>query len=209
VRLSHLNYLASAKAGIRFFDLTPGESVLSYLPFAHCYEQGMFTISLVVGLKIGFFQGNPLKLIEDCATLKPVLFPSVPRLFNKLYSAIKGKFDQATGCKRFLLNAALSAKQANLDASGAVTHCCWDRIIFNKAAGILGGKVRWMFTGSAPIDKQVLDFMKICFSCPIVEGYGLTESGASGTSMKPEDTVMGHVGGPGETMKMRVRSIPD
>ena len=66
-----------------------------------------------------------------------------------------------------------------------------------------------MFTGSAPIDKQVLDFMKICFSCPIVEGYGLTESGAAGTSMKPEDTVMGHVGGPNETIKMRVRSIPD
>lgn len=51
--------------------------------------------------------------------------------------------------------------------------------------------------------------MKICFSCPIVEGYGLTESGASGTAMDPEDTITGHVGGPGETLKMRLRSIPD
>jgi len=50
--------------------------------------------------------------------------------------------------------------------------------------------------------------LKICFSCPIIEGYGLTESGASGTSVKPEDLVRGHVGGPNETLKLRVRSIP-
>ena len=96
-----------------------------------------------------------------------------------------------------------------MEANGTVHHCCYDKLLFSKAAAILGGKVRWMFTGSAPIDKQVLSFLKICFSCPIVEGYGLTESGASGTSMKPEDTIMGHVGGPGVTMKMRLRSIPD
>jgi long-chain acyl-CoA synthetase len=103
-------------------------------------------------LKIGFYQGNPLKLIEDCATLKPVLFPSVPRLYNKIYSVLKGRFDTLTGCKRWLVDRGLAAKQANLDASGSVSHCFWDRLLFSKAAGILGGKVRWMFTGSAPID---------------------------------------------------------
>ena len=88
VKLNHRNFLTSAMAGVSSLGLVEGESVLSYLPFAHVYEQAMFCISLFVGLKIGFYQGNPLKLIEDCATLKPAIFPSVPRLYNKIYSSL-------------------------------------------------------------------------------------------------------------------------
>lgn len=69
--------------------------------------------------------------------------------------------------------------------------------------------MRQMVTGSAPIDKQVIDFLKICFSCPILEGYALTETSASGTLMVPEDRVTGHVGGPVEAIKLRVKSLPD
>ena len=74
---------------------------------------------------------------------------------------------------------------------------------------MLGGNVRAMLTGSAPIDKQVIDFLKICFSCPIQEGYGLTESSASGAFMRPDDMVTGHVGGPVHVMKMRIKSLPE
>lgn len=53
---------------------------------------------------MGYYQGSPLKLVEDCLVLQPTLFPSVPRLYNKIYGRIKGQFDAATGCKRWLLN---------------------------------------------------------------------------------------------------------
>lgn len=66
-----------------------------------------------------------------------------------------------------------------------------------------------MITGSAPIDKQVLDFLKICFSCPILEGYGLTESSASGCLMTADDMVTGHVGGPVEVCKFRLKNLPE
>ena len=66
-----------------------------------------------------------------------------------------------------------------------------------------------MITGSAPIDKQVIDFLKICFSCPIQEGYGLTESSASGCIMDDQDPVTGHVGGPIEVTKIRIKSLPE
>ena len=82
-------------------------------------------------------------------------------------------------------------------------------LLFSKAAGMLGGNVRAMLTGSAPIDKQVIDFLKICFSCPIQEGYGLTESSACGAFMTQDDKVTGHVGGPVEVMKMRLKSLPE
>jgi len=204
-----MNLLGAAKAGAKNTDLQPGEAIISYLPFTHSFEQGLFSFSLYRGLKIGFYQGNPLKLVEDCAALKPSLFPSVPRLYNKIFGALQARFNALTGCKRWLLNKGLAAKMANLETTGAVRHGCYDTLLFGKAAGMLGGQVRQMLTGSAPIDKQVIDFLKICFSCPIQEGYGLTESSASGCLMTPEDRVTGHVGGPVEVMKMRLKDLPE
>ena len=72
----------------------------------------------------------------------------------------------------------------------------WDRIIFAKMKTLLGGEVRIMVTGSAPIAGEVLDFLKICFSAPICEGYGMTETTASGTLTYADDLESGHVGGP-------------
>ena len=66
-----------------------------------------------------------------------------------------------------------------------------------------------MLTGSAPLSKDVIDFLKICFSCPILEGYGLTESAAGTCIMDPEDIVTGHVGGPCESVKFRLKDLPE
>ena len=137
------------------------------------------------------------------------MFPSVPRLYNKIYGAIQARFNALTGCKAWLLRKGLASKQANLEATGAVRHGCYDTILFGAIKNMLGGQVRQMLTGSAPIDKQVIDFLKICFSCPIQEGYGLTESSASGCLMSQDDKVTGHVGGPCEVMKMRLKSLPE
>jgi len=61
-----------------------------------------------------------------------------------------------------------------------VTSGCYDAILFSKVAKVLGGKVKMLGTGSAPMDKEVIDFLKVCFSCPMGEGYGLTETAAHG-----------------------------
>jgi len=66
-----------------------------------------------------------------------------------------------------------------------------------------------MVTGSAPIDKAVLDFLKICFCCPIMEGYGLTESAAGSCITDPADPLSGHVGGPTEYVKFRLKDLPE
>jgi len=66
-----------------------------------------------------------------------------------------------------------------------------------------------MVTGSAPIDKDVIDFLKICFCCPIMEGYGLTESAAGSAVMDVADTITGHVGGPVESVKFRLKDLPE
>ena len=66
-----------------------------------------------------------------------------------------------------------------------------------------------MATGSAPIEKAVLDFLKVAFSCPVIEGYGLTESATAGCGTDRFDPVAGHVGGPREGAKLRLRDLPE
>lgn len=66
-----------------------------------------------------------------------------------------------------------------------------------------------MASGGAPIEEAVLDFIKICFSCPFGQGYGLTETGTSGCSTKKTDRTSGHVGGPTGGGAIRLRDLPD
>lgn len=88
-QLTHGNFLSTATAAIHCgFDVNHEDCYISYLPLAHSFEKVLFTMSLVVGVKIGFYAGNVLKLTDDCQVLQPTMFPSVPRLYNKIYDKI-------------------------------------------------------------------------------------------------------------------------
>jgi len=207
VKLSHKNILASAYTIIPYSHITTEESCVSYLPYPHSFEQVLTFYGVVVGSKIGYYSGDPSKITADCALLKPALFPSVPRLYNRIYTTLKSKLDAQKGCSGWLARHALEAKLFYARRDGTATHSCYDKIIFKKMAALLGGNVRFMITGSAPIDSQVLDLLKVCFCCPFMEGYGLTEtSGGSGVT-HPNDPVTGHVGGPLPCVKWRFKDI--
>ena len=209
MKLTHNNILSNSRCMINRVTIARGDTVISYLPYTHSFEQALFGWSCMMALKIGFYTGDPAKISEDCQFLRPDFFPSVPRLYNKMYSRIKDRFADAKGCKLWLVNKAIAAKTANQTRTGTFTHGCYDKLVFKKAKALLGGKIKTMVTGSAPIDKTVIDFLKLCFCCPIVEGYGLTESSAGSCVADIRDVVTGHVGGPNEALKIRLKDLPE
>lgn len=86
VKLTHANVVASCASGRHDgADLTENDCYISYLPMGHIFEQTFFAAAVNYGTKVGFFGGNIFKVVEDCQALKPTVFPSVPRLFNKFY----------------------------------------------------------------------------------------------------------------------------
>lgn len=111
--------------------------------------------------------------------------------------------------KGWLIKKAVADKLANYRNGHGLTHFAYDKIVFNKMKQVLGGKVRLMITGSAPISSDVLDFLKICFCAPICEGYGMTESCGGSTITYLTDPLSGHVGGPLQCVKIRLRSLPE
>jgi long-chain acyl-CoA synthetase len=83
------------------------------------------------GSSIGYFTGDPLRLLEDCQILKPMMFASVPRVLNRIYQSamVAGN---VPGIKGVLFKRALDAKLQNLRSTGQNTHPLWDRLVFRK-----------------------------------------------------------------------------
>lgn len=113
MKLTHRNILVDVDCFSRRIQFDEETVTISYLPYPHLFEQCLSAAVICMGGRVGYFNGNPLTLIEDCAVLQPTFFPSVPRLYNKIYSKIQGQVAQATGCKAWLLASAISAKTAN------------------------------------------------------------------------------------------------
>lgn len=209
VKLSHKNILSSAYCIIPHANLDHESSIISYLPYPHSFEQVITFYSIVCGCKIGYYSGDPAKITDDCALLKPAFFPSVPRLYNRIYNKINERLMGLKGCQGFIARQALSSKQFYARRDGSWSHGCYDYLVFRKVAGLLGGNVRYMITGSAPIDAAVLELLKIAFCCPFLEGYGLTETSGGSSVTFPADPVTGHVGGPLPCVKWRIKDVPE
>lgn len=187
----------------------PNPIHISYLPLAHVFERLIFNlVALKVG-KYGLFNGNVFKLRDDLAILKPSLFVSVPRLYNKFYDRIQAGLREAKGCKSTIASKAVNTKKKNLYKSGAYKHWLYDKLVFKKMKTVLGGNVKYMLTGSAPISSEVREFLKIAFCCPFSEGYGQTEAIAGSFVCDPEDKTIGIVGGPVPHNEFKVIDVPE
>ncbi|KAI9353866.1 hypothetical protein BDR26DRAFT_907251 [Obelidium mucronatum] len=187
---------------------------MSYLPLAHIYEKGNLNTAVLHGTAIGFSRGDTALLLEDISVLRPTVFTSVPRLLNRIYERIIAGAMSGSAVKQALFNRAVAAKLANLKATGCLTHSLWDRLVFGKVQAVLGGRVRLVTSGSAPITSDVLNFLRIAFSCPVIEGYGQTESAAGLTIAFKRDFDPGHVGAPltckcGISNEIKLASVPE
>ena len=189
--------------------LTDEDTYISYLPAAHAFECWLFISAIVAGAKLGFSCGDPTKLTEDCQALRPTFFPSVPRLFNKIYAKIDADFRSLTGIKKWIAQRGLQAKTQNLLNKSEYTSCCYDSFVFNGFNAILGGRVRKIISASAPISADVVTFLKVIFACPFLEAYGMSETSGGNIWSRVEDPVSGHAGGPNLTLACKIRDIPE
>lgn len=103
----------------------------------------------------------------------------------------------------------MTSKQYYLENQAAYTHKFYDNVVFKDIRNLTGGRVRMMITGSAPIAGEILTFLKAVFGCPLMEGFGQTETSAPASLTFIHDPVSGHVGGPLNCCKFRLRDIPE
>ncbi len=195
--LSHRNYYEMATVVDRM-EATyyhPDDVMLLYLPLAHNYGRLMLLLGAHVGFTIAFL-ADPLRVAEALPQVRPTLLPSVPRVYEKVHTAVLARFDAATGAKKRLIEWALPVGRevSRLEGEGKpvpaglrAKHRLADRLVFAKVREPFGGRLRMPGSGGAPLSKEIIEFFD-AVGLRIAEGYGLTECTTACSTNRPDST---------------------
>ncbi|CAF1204257.1 unnamed protein product [Adineta ricciae] len=209
--LTHKNVVCLIQSASEFFRpiFTELETLISYLPLAHTYEQTIELYCLCQGFKIGYYLGDVRQLSDDLARLKPTLMPCVPRLLNRMYDNIQTTIRQLSPLKRHLFNMALSAKAREVEQHQVTRHMIWDKFVLKRIQQRLGGRMKLIVSGAAPLSPTILEFLKrVCGAC-VVEGYGQTECCGISTCQMLGDPSVGNIGVPLNCNMIKLVDVPD
>ncbi|KAJ2763678.1 medium-chain fatty acid-CoA ligase faa2, partial [Coemansia nantahalensis] len=214
VVLRHSNFLATITALLAMrdagdmYNFSTGDCSIGFLPLAHCLGRMVMHLLIVCGGRTAFPRGDPAKLIEDLHDLQPTIFVGVPRIFNRIQDRVLSTVRVKGGLPAALFQYAYSTKKSNL-TRGMVGHWLWDRVVFKPLREKFGGRLGLIVSGSAPISPETLEFLRCCFSCVVVEGYGLTETVGPTAVTLADDIEPGNVGAPISSSMMKLRSVPE
>jgi long-chain acyl-CoA synthetase len=179
----------------------PGDVMLLYLPLAHNYGRLLHLSAPSVGFTIAFLP-DPLRAADALPLVRPTLFPSVPRVYEKLHAAVTRQFDATTGIKRGIVDWALRVgyRASRLEQRGvplprwlAVQRRAADRLVYSKVKQRLGGRLRIANSGGAPLAPEILEFFH-ALGILVLEGYGLSECTTAATVNLPDAFRFGTVG---------------
>jgi long-chain acyl-CoA synthetase len=175
--------------------------MLLYLPLAHNYGRLLHLSSAYIGFTIAFLP-DPLRAAAELPRVRPTIFPSVPRVYEKIHTAVVTKFDEETGARRKVIEWALrvgtrvsklqQAKQP-VPRMLAFQHGLADRLVYSKVKQQLGGRLRVANSGGAPLSREIAEFFH-AIDILILEGYGLSEVTTAATVNRLEDYRFGTVG---------------
>src|SRR3954463_7253019 len=195
--LTHGNYHAILES-IGERELFRGEEDLVYLflPLAHSFALLIQLGSFDTGAPLAYFGGDTKQIVTEIAETRPTYLPSVPRIFEKIYTLVTSNVDpemlrQATevGGRYHDLEVAGEEIPADLQQDYAK----FDEPLFSKVRAAFGGRLREAVTGAAPIAKEILEFFWAA-GVPVLEGYGMTETATAATTSRPEAHKFGTVG---------------
>ena len=212
VMLTHRNMLAAAESVLEVVPVYGDDVFLSYLPLAHVFERIMgYYLPMIVGAEVAFARSIDT-LRDDLQSIKPTLLLGVPRIYERIYSAVHRKFDRLW-ITRKLLNLAeqLGWRAFEAGQGRASPPPFWQgsvlpffrALIASPLLKRFGGRVRVMVSGGAHLSEHVGRLM-VSLGLPLVEGYGLTESAAPVAGNLVDDNMIGTVGRPLPGVEVRI-----
>jgi long-chain acyl-CoA synthetase len=200
--LSHGNWRAVCDMIKELAVVEPGDLVYLYLPLCHVFARLVQLVAYDLGGTIAYFGGDTRQIVPELRDVKPTYFPSVPRIFEKIYSLSTAGLEQASAEKRerFQETVKVGVKVRDMQQRGEPVpeklRQAFDKAdekIFQKVRAAFGGNVREASTGAAPIAPDILEFF-YASGVPVLEGYGMTETTGVATASTVEEHKFGTVG---------------
>jgi len=214
VMISHSSMMAAVGGFGCIIGVQNGDCYLNYLPLAHVLAMVVENAVLHYGAKMGF--GHPKTLTEDnmvegclgdLRELAPTAFAGVPLVYDRIKAGIMKKVAEESIVKQLIFKFALAVKQYAWKHGKATP--LLNKIVFDQFKSRLGGNMRVMVSGGAPLSGTAHAYLTACFGIPLMQGYGLTETCGAGTVMLMNDRDTGTVGPPVPCTEIKLVDVPE
>jgi long-chain acyl-CoA synthetase len=194
--LTHGNYRQVTRMCEQIDVIEAGEVVYLYLPLAHSYALLIQLLAVDLGAPLAYWSGDPQQIVPDLMATKPAYLPSVPRIFEKIYTLVTSNNDPAkikAATQLGLQVRRLREAGQEVPAPLAEAFEKADAELFVNVRNIFGGNLKQATSGAAPISLEILEFFYAC-GAPVLEGYGMTETSTVSTTSTVADHRLGTVG---------------
>jgi long-chain acyl-CoA synthetase len=207
--LSHANYRAITDAVVEQSPLVEGDSSYLFLPLAHAFAILIQFATFELGAALAYWSRDPKMIIADITQVNPSFFPSVPRMFEKIYTLATSNIEDKEQLKKAVQ---VGVKVRMMREAGEEVppelQQGFDQAeesLFKNVRGLFGTNMRECVTGAAPIAGEILEFFYAC-GVPVMEGYGMTETSTSATVNRPEGNNFrfGSVGRPQKDVEVKI-----
>ncbi|HEX3691391.1 MAG TPA: long-chain fatty acid--CoA ligase [Solirubrobacteraceae bacterium] len=212
VVLTHGNAMAVCEMVEELEFIEPDETTYLFLPLAHAFALTTQLASFDQGTTIVYYGGDTKQILPEVIETKPSYLPSVPRIFEKLYTAAQkmaqggSDDDQARFAAAVKLGVEVRRRRDRGDEVPAEMEQAFaqaEERLYSRVRGLFGGNIRRAVTGAAPIAAEILEFFYAC-GVPVLEGWGMTETTGVGTVCTLEHVKFGTVGQPLPSVEIRI-----
>src|SRR4051794_10190164 len=210
--ISHGNYRSMLDMVLEAGTLGSDELTYLYLPLAHSFALLIQFGTFALGASLAYWERDPLKILPNLAEVKPTYFPSVPRIFEKIYTAATAAVEKDGGVKKAVFDWAVKVggKMRETERAGRQPgfllqrqYAIADKQVLAKIRNLFGGRIELAVTGAAPINPEILRFFDAA-GVLIIEGWGMTETSAAATVSTREDFKIGTVGKPFPGVEIKI-----
>ncbi|KAK7337547.1 hypothetical protein VNO77_18128 [Canavalia gladiata] len=217
VVLTHENITAFVRGMDLFMEqfeekMTVEDVYLSFLPLAHSLDRTIEEYFFHKGASVAYYHGDLNALRDDLMELKPTLFAGVPRVLEKVYEGIKMAVEELNPVRRKVFGMLYKYKLAWMNKGYKQCNASplADLLAFRKVKARLGGRVRLVLAGGAPLSSEVEEFLRVTSCAFVCQGYGLTETCGSTTLACPDEMCMlGTVGPVSVYNELRLEEVPE
>jgi long-chain acyl-CoA synthetase len=202
VVLTHRNAMSVCEIVEELTFIAEGEITYLFLPLAHAFALTAMLASFDQGTAIVYYGGDTKQILPELMETKPTYLPSVPRIFEKLYTAAMKMREAGTEEDRQRFDGAVKVgievrmREHRGEAVPDEMRTAFDQAeerLYSRVRGLFGGNINQAVTGAAPIAAEILQFFYAC-GVPVLEGWGMTETTAVGTVNTLDHFKLGTVG---------------
>jgi long-chain acyl-CoA synthetase len=211
VMLTHGNVASNVMDGGAVVRVHAEDDALSFLPLSHAFERAVVFLYLYHGVTVTFAESLDT-IARDLGTVKPTVMTGVPRVYEKFHARVHEAVAGAPAVRRRLFHWAVGVglRQARARLAGRSVGLSArlqlglaERLVLSKIRGRLGGRLRFVVSGSAPLSTPIAEFF-FAIGIPVVEGYGLTETSPTLTVNPLERPKLGTVGPAIRNVELRI-----